>query len=78
MTYPSDIRLKEGITEKEAREALENLCKLRVVDYFYKPEIAEKWGLSEEQRKKTGLIAQELAAVRNSLRQVRAMRFKFR
>lgn len=65
MTYPSDIRLKEGITEKEAREALENLCKLRVVDYFYKPEIAEKWGLSEEQRKKTGLIAQELAAVSN-------------
>ncbi|CAD6191220.1 unnamed protein product [Caenorhabditis auriculariae] len=60
---PSDLRLKEGIAEKEARDALENLCKLRVVDYFYKPEIAEKWGLTEDQRKRTGVIAQELAAV---------------
>ncbi|CAI5455708.1 unnamed protein product [Caenorhabditis angaria] len=60
---PSDIRLKENITEREAREALDNLCKLRIVDYFYKPEVAEKWGLTEEQRKRTGVIAQELAAV---------------
>lgn len=60
---PSDIRLKDNITEKEAKEALENLQKLRIVDYFYKPEVAEKWGLTEEQRKRTGVIAQELATV---------------
>ncbi|CAI2356400.1 unnamed protein product [Caenorhabditis sp. 36 PRJEB53466] len=60
---PSDIRLKDNITEKEAKEALENLQKLRIVDYFYKPEVAEKWGMPEEQRKRTGVIAQELAAI---------------
>lgn len=60
---PSDIRLKDNITPKEAKEALENLQKLRIVDYFYKPEVAEKWGLTEDQRKRTGVIAQELAAV---------------
>uniref|UniRef100_A0A1I7U0Q7 NDT80 domain-containing protein n=1 Tax=Caenorhabditis tropicalis TaxID=1561998 RepID=A0A1I7U0Q7_9PELO len=61
--HPSDIRLKDNITDKEAKEALENLQKLRIVDYFYKPEVADKWGLSEDQRKRTGVIAQELAAV---------------
>lgn len=60
---PSDIRLKDNITGKEAKEALENLQKLRIVDYFYKPEVAEKWGLSEDQRKRTGVIAQELAEI---------------
>ncbi|CAD44121.1 Myelin regulatory factor homolog 2, N-terminal [Caenorhabditis elegans] len=61
--YPSDIRLKDNITEKGAKDALENLQKLRIVDYFYKPEVASKWGLTEDQRKRTGVIAQELAAV---------------
>lgn len=60
---PSDIRLKEGISEKEATEAIENLLKLRVVDYRYKPEVADMWGLDEKQRQRTGLIAQELATV---------------
>ncbi|CAB3399884.1 unnamed protein product [Caenorhabditis bovis] len=60
---PSDIRLKEDITDKETCVALANLCKLRVVDYLYKPEVAAKWGLTEEQRKRTGVIAQELATV---------------
>ncbi|CAI2333913.1 unnamed protein product [Caenorhabditis sp. 36 PRJEB53466] len=60
---PSDIRLKEAISEKETAEAVENLLKLRVVDYRYKPEVADHWGLSESQRQRTGLIAQELAEV---------------
>ncbi|EGT44995.1 CBN-PQN-47 protein [Caenorhabditis brenneri] len=60
---PSDIRLKEGISEKETAEAIENLLKLRVVDYRYKPEVADAWGLDERQRQKTGLIAQELQEV---------------
>ncbi|KIH65481.1 hypothetical protein ANCDUO_04198 [Ancylostoma duodenale] len=64
MTRPSDIRLKEDIVEKPSRDALEHLQQLRIVDFRYKPEIAELWGLSEEQRRRTGLIAQELQAVR--------------
>lgn len=60
---PSDIRLKDNITEREAKDALENLQKLRIVDYFYKQEVADKWGLTEDQRKRTGVIAQELAEV---------------
>lgn len=60
---PSDIRLKEAITERETAEAIENLLKLRVVDYRYKPEVADIWGLDEQQRHRTGLIAQELQAV---------------
>ncbi|CAP23547.2 Protein CBR-PQN-47 [Caenorhabditis briggsae] len=60
---PSDIRLKEGISEKETAEAIENLLKLRVVDYRYKDEVANVWGLDEQQRQRTGLIAQELQAV---------------
>ncbi|KAL6723453.1 hypothetical protein Aduo_018461 [Ancylostoma duodenale] len=63
MTRPSDIRLKEDIVEKPSRDALEHLQQLRIVDFRYKPEIAELWGLSEEQRRRTGLIAQELQAV---------------
>ncbi|VDL63320.1 unnamed protein product [Nippostrongylus brasiliensis] len=63
MTRPSDIRLKEDIVEKTSREALEHLQQLRIVDFRYKPEIAELWGLSEEQRRRTGLIAQELQTV---------------
>lgn len=30
---------------------------------MYKPEIAEKWGLSEDSRRKTGLLAQELREI---------------
>lgn len=63
MHTPSDIRLKEDIHPKDSNQALENILKLNVVNYSYKPEIAERWGLTEDQRKKTGLIAQELAAV---------------
>ncbi|KAK6765577.1 hypothetical protein RB195_025471 [Necator americanus] len=63
MTRPSDIRLKEDIVEKPSRDALEHLQQLRIVDFRYKPEIAELWGLTEEQRRRTGLIAQELQAV---------------
>lgn len=63
VNHPSDLRLKEGISEKETAEAIENLLKLRVVDYRYKSEVADTWGLDEQQRQRTGLIAQELQAV---------------
>ncbi|CAI4232172.1 unnamed protein product [Auanema sp. JU1783] len=60
---PSDFTLKENFTEKDCSQALENVRKLHVVGFSYKPEIAEKWGLPDSQRHKTGLIAQELAAI---------------
>ncbi|KAJ1350428.1 NDT80 / PhoG like DNA-binding [Parelaphostrongylus tenuis] len=63
VTRPSDIRLKEDIVEKTSRDALEHLQQLRIVDFRYKPEVADLWGLTEEQRRRTGLIAQELQAV---------------
>lgn len=63
VSHPSDLRLKEAISEKETAEAIENLLKLRVVDYRYKSEVADTWGLDEQQRQRTGLIAQELQAV---------------
>lgn len=60
MVHPSDIRLKENIVDLDPFDALENIRKLHIVKYMYKPEIAEKWGLSEDSRRKTGLLAQEL------------------
>lgn len=63
VTRPSDIRLKEDIVEKTSRDALEHLQQLRIVDFRYKPEVADLWGLTEEQRRRTGLIAQELQTV---------------
>ena len=44
-------------------EALDRLAQMRIVEYSYKPEIAERWGLSEENRHRVGVIAQELAKV---------------
>lgn len=33
---------------------------MRVVEYEFKPEIAKQWGLSDENRRRVGIIAQEL------------------
>lgn len=42
---------------------MSNLSQIRIVRYEIKPEIAEKWGMSEEERHKIGVIAQELEQV---------------
>lgn len=47
----------------DTREAMERLAKIRLVNYSYKPEIAEQWGLTEEERHRVGVIAQELAEI---------------
>ena len=44
-------------------DALARLEQIRVVQYAYKPEIANEWGLNENSRHRVGVIAQELAAV---------------
>lgn len=42
---------------------MSRLAQIRVVGYSYKPEIALQWGLSEENRHRVGVIAQELAEI---------------
>ncbi|CAD5214622.1 unnamed protein product [Bursaphelenchus okinawaensis] len=62
-TRPSDRRVKEDIVPVDTQEALERINRLRIVQYAYKPELAEKWGLKEADRHRVGVIAQELAEV---------------
>lgn len=47
----------------DTKSALSRLEKIRVVEYAYKPEIASEWGLTEENRHRVGVIAQELANI---------------
>ncbi|CAD5214624.1 unnamed protein product [Bursaphelenchus okinawaensis] len=63
VTRPSDRRVKENIVPVDTRDAIENINKMRIVEYSYKPELAEQWGLSEKDRHRVGVIAQELAEV---------------
>ncbi|CAG0893085.1 unnamed protein product [Darwinula stevensoni] len=65
MIQPSDRRAKSIINELDSRKQLENLSRLRVVEYNYSPEVAEHLGLSRSQVRNTdvGIIAQELQEV---------------
>uniref|UniRef100_A0A0N5C5Q7 NDT80 domain-containing protein n=1 Tax=Strongyloides papillosus TaxID=174720 RepID=A0A0N5C5Q7_STREA len=60
---PSDRRVKEDITEIDTKESLNRLNNLRIVQYKYKDEIADEWGIKEGDRHRVGVIAQELAEV---------------
>jgi hypothetical protein len=62
-TRPSDRRVKEDILDVDTKEAMDQIANVRIVEYNYKPEFAEQWGLSEENRHRVGVIAQELAEV---------------
>uniref|UniRef100_A0A1I8BDD2 Peptidase S74 domain-containing protein n=1 Tax=Meloidogyne hapla TaxID=6305 RepID=A0A1I8BDD2_MELHA len=63
ITRPSDKRLKEDIEEISTAEAMGRVAQMRLVEFAYKPEIAARWGLSERDRHRVGVIAQELAEV---------------
>lgn len=56
-------RLKFWHLQVDTKTALSHLAQIRVVGYSYKPEIAVQWGLSEENRHRVGVIAQELAEI---------------
>lgn len=58
ITRPSDRRVKEDIAEVDTKDAIARLAQMRIVEYSYKPEIAQQWGLSEENRHRVGVIAQ--------------------
>ena len=42
---------------------MSRLSQLKIVQYEIRPEIAEKWGLTEEERQRVGVIAQELEQI---------------
>ncbi|XP_077994143.1 myelin regulatory factor-like isoform X1 [Glandiceps talaboti] len=58
--HPSDLRVKENIVEADSKEQLRHVAKLRLVQYNYKPEYADHVGLSEADRKTTGVLAQDV------------------
>uniref|UniRef100_A0A914H3Z9 Myelin regulatory factor n=1 Tax=Globodera rostochiensis TaxID=31243 RepID=A0A914H3Z9_GLORO len=63
VTKPSDRRVKENIAEVSTAEAMARVAQMRLVEFAYKPDIAQRWGLSEQDRHRVGVIAQELAEV---------------
>ncbi|XP_066276187.1 myelin regulatory factor-like [Branchiostoma lanceolatum] len=58
---PSDMRAKENIIEADTKEALTNVAQLKVYNYNYKPEFAEKMGIDQVDDK--GVLAQEVKEV---------------
>ncbi|KAI6174236.1 Myelin regulatory factor [Aphelenchoides besseyi] len=62
-TRPSDRRVKEDIMDVDTGDAMARIANVRIVEYAYKPEMAQQWGLDEESRHRVGVIAQELAEV---------------
>jgi hypothetical protein len=62
-TRPSDRRVKEDIIDLDTKEAMDRIANVRIVEYNYKPELAQQWGLSEDNRHRVGVIAQELAEI---------------
>ncbi|KAK0396899.1 hypothetical protein QR680_001902 [Steinernema hermaphroditum] len=59
----SDFNLKQGIYPRETKDALQNLQNIQIVHFEYKPDLAEEWGLNEENRHRVGVIAQDLEKV---------------
>jgi hypothetical protein len=63
LCHPSDRRLKENIHDLDTSSALSRLQKIRIVHYELRPEVADEWGLTDEERRRVGVIAQELQEV---------------
>ncbi|XP_062373976.1 myelin regulatory factor-like protein [Sardina pilchardus] len=59
--HPSDRRAKHNILEVDSTEQLRRIAQMRIVEYDYKPEFAEKMGI--EHVHETGVIAQEVKEV---------------
>ncbi|XP_048124819.1 myelin regulatory factor-like protein [Alosa alosa] len=59
--HPSDRRAKENILEVDSTEQLRRIAQMRIVEYDYKREFAEKMGI--EHVHETGVIAQEVKEV---------------
>lgn len=59
--HPSDRRAKKNIQEVDPTEQLRRIAQMRIVEYDYKPEFAQKMGI--EHVHETGIIAQEVKEV---------------
>ncbi|XP_063074202.1 myelin regulatory factor-like protein [Engraulis encrasicolus] len=67
--HPSDKRAKQNIQEVDSTEQLRRIAQMRIVEFDYKPEFAEKMGI--EHVHETGVIAQEVKVVLpNAVKQV--------
>uniref|UniRef100_A0A7E4VYG4 Peptidase S74 domain-containing protein n=1 Tax=Panagrellus redivivus TaxID=6233 RepID=A0A7E4VYG4_PANRE len=62
-TRPCDRRVKDNIIDVDKQEAMARLSQFRIVEFDYKKEIANEWGLDEDSRHRVGVVAQELAQV---------------
>nr|XP_006815766.1 PREDICTED: myelin regulatory factor-like [Saccoglossus kowalevskii] len=60
---PSDERVKENIEDVDTKEQLRKVAKLRLVSYDYIPEYIAHSGMSEQNSKTTGVLAQDLRDV---------------
>ena len=63
---PSDIRIKKNIAPVDTKKQLENLQKIQVVEFMYKPEYLH--GFSDQERsvmdkKQMGVIAQDVRRI---------------
>ena len=64
--HPSDKRIKQNISAIDPKKQLENVQKIQVVEYQYKPEYLAKFSEEEKmqmKRQQTGVIAQDLRMI---------------
>ena len=63
---PSDIRLKHKIRDIDSKKQLENMQKIKVVEYSYKPEYLATFSPQEQEvmnKRQIGVIAQEVGHI---------------
>ena len=63
---PSDIRLKQNINTIDTKKQLENVQKIKVVEFKYKPEYLSGFSESEKaalEKRQIGVIAQDVGAI---------------
>lgn len=63
---PSDMRLKQNISGIDTKKQLENVQKIKVVEFKYKPEYLSGFSGSEQaalQKRQIGVIAQDVGAI---------------
>jgi len=64
--HPSDRRIKQNILPVDPKKQLENVQKIQVVEYHYKPEYLARFSNDERAqmtKKQTGVIAQDLKRI---------------
>ena len=63
---PSDVRLKQGIRDVDTKQQLQNLQKIKVVEFNYRPEYLASFSDEEQaalKRRQVGVIAQDVGKI---------------